>query len=212
MNLKQLRLEEVGTNMARTINRQPWNVRSLDYGDTGYKYFGYSDWKGKCTNKNFIGVDQETFEDCNNVYIDRDNILRSRPAIKYVKSDVVYQMIKHIWTFGPWTVYERTGNTIDNNTELTFVYGTQSWSMLLVPKGPNVVLADEKIFVFNNNFAKYFDLVTKEVKDATNLIYSPVTKLYTFGAEKDLEKPNVWSKTHRERYIWSRKLLQIWIN
>ena len=191
--------------MTRTINRQPWNVRNLNYGDTGYKYFGYSDWKGKCTNKNFIGVDQETFEDCNNVYIDRDNILRSRPAIKYVKNDVVYQMIKHIWTFGPWTVYERTGNTTDNNTELTFVYGTQSWSMLLVPKGPNVVLADEKIFVFNNNFAKYFDLVTKEVKDATNLIYSPITKLYTFGAEKDLEKPNVWSKTHRERYIWNRK-------
>lgn len=191
--------------MARTINRQPWNVRSLDYGNTGYKYFGYSDWKGKCTNKNFIGVDQETFEDCNNVYIDRDNILRSRPAIKYAKSDVVYQMIKHIWTFGPWTVYERTGNTIDNNTELTFVYGTQSWSMLLVPKGPNVVLADEKIFVFNNNFAKYFDLVTKEVKDATSLIYSPITKLYTFGVEKDSEKPNVWSKTHRERYLWNRK-------
>lgn len=191
--------------MTRTINRQPWNVRSLNYGDTGYKYFGYSDWKGKCTNKNFIGVDQETFEDCNNVYIDRDNILRSRPAIKYVKSDVVYQMIKHIWTFGPWTVYERTGNTIDNNTELTFVYGTQSWSMLLVPKGPNVVLADEKIFVFNNNFAKYFDLVTKEVNDATNLIYSPITKLYTYGSEKDSEKPNVWSKTHRERYIWNRK-------
>lgn len=198
-------MEEVGTNMGRTINRQPWNVRSLNYGDTGYKYFGYSDWKGKCTNKNFIGVDQETFEDCNNVYIDRDNILRSRPAIKYVKSDVVYQMIKHIWTFGPWTVYERTGNTIDNNTELTFVYGTQSWSMLLVPKGPNVVLADEKIFIFNNNFAKYFDLVTKEVNDATNLIYSPITKLYTYGAEKDSEKPNVWSKTHRERYIWNRK-------
>ena len=198
-------MEEVGTNMGRTINRQPWNVRSLNYGDSGYKYFGYSDWKGKCTNKNFIGVDQETFEDCNNVYIDRDNILRSRPAIKYVKSDVVYQMIKHIWTFGPWTVYERTGNTIDNNTELTFVYGTQSWSMLLVPKGPNVVLADEKIFVFNNNFAKYFDLVTKEVNDATNLIYSPITKLYTYGAEKDSEKPNVWSKTHRERYIWNRK-------
>lgn len=191
--------------MTRTINRQPWNVRSLNYGDTGYKYFGYSDWKGKCTNKNFIGVDQETFEDCNNVYIDRDNILRSRPAMKYAKNDVVYQMIKHIWTFGPWTVYERTGNTTDNNTELTFVYGTQSWSMLLVPKGPNVVLADEKIFVFNNNFAKYFDLVTKEVNDATNLIYSPITKLYTYGSEKDSEKPNVWSKTHRERYIWNRK-------
>lgn len=198
-------MEEVGTNMTRTINRQPWNVRSLDYGDIGYTYFGYSDWKGKCTNKNFIGVDQETFEDCNNVYVDRDNVLRSRPALKYAKNDVVYQMIKHIWTFGPWTVYERSGNTTDNNTELTFVYGTQSWSMLLVPKGPNVVLADEKIFVFNNNFAKYFDLVTKEVKDATDLIYSPITKLYTYGTENDLEQPNVWSKTHRERYIWSRQ-------
>lgn len=191
--------------MARTINRQPWNVRSIDYSDTGYKYFGYSEWKGKCTDKNFIGVDQETFEDCNNVYIDRDNILRSRPSIKVAKTDKVYRDISEIYTFGPWTVYKHATASVNTTTSLDFVNGDILKTMTGVPKDCNVVLADEKIFVFGNKFARYFDLMTKTDADATDLIYSPVTKVYTYGAEKELEKPNVWSKTHRERYIWNRK-------
>lgn len=191
--------------MTKTINRQPWTVRSIDYDDVGYRYFGYSDWKGKCTNKNFIGVDQETFEDCNNVYVDRDNVLRSRPAIKTAKQDAISGQVTYVWTFGPWTVYRRTNATGTTNTNLNFVYQGQSWAMDIVPVDCNVVLADEKIFVFGNNFAKYFDLVTRDVHDATDLIYSPITKLYTYGSEREAEKPNIWSKTHRERYIWSRE-------
>lgn len=193
--------------MARTINRQPWNVRSIDYGDTGYKYFGYSEWKGKCTDKNFIGVDQETFEDCNNVYIDRDNILRSRPSVKVAKTDKVYQDISEIYTFGPWTVYKKASTTTTTTLYFVQLYKTidHVWEEPNVPTDCKIVLADEKIFVFGNNYAKYFDLVNTELLDATDLIYSPVTKLYTYGAEKELEKPNVWSKTHRERYIWNRK-------
>lgn len=186
--------------MTRTINRQPWTVRSIDYGDTGYKYFGYSDWKGKCTNKNFIGIDQETFEDCENIYVDRDSVLRSRPAMKLLQSPV--NNIVNVWTFGPWTVYKYI---VDSNEKLYFVKGDYNYTSENVPANCKLVLADEKIFVFGNNYAKYFDTVTKVYKDATDLIYSPVTKLFTYGKEVELEKPNVWSKTHRERYIWNRK-------
>ena len=199
-------MEEVGTNMARTINRQPWNVRSLNYGDTGYKYFGYSDWKGKCTNKNFIGVDQETFEDCNNVYIDRDNILRSRPAMKYSK-ELSKGNTLQLYTFGPWRVY-KLGNAAWASCKLVFTNDIVTLETESnVPTNCNIVLADEKIFVFANNYAKYVDTTVTPLsyKDATDLIYSPVTKLYNLGVEKDLEKPNDWSKTHRERYIWNRK-------
>lgn len=190
--------------MARTINRQPWNVRSLDYGDTGYKYFGYSDWKGKCTNKNFIGVDQETFEDCNNVYIDRDNILRSRPAMKYSR-ELSKGNTLQLYTFGPWRVY-KLGNASWASCKLVFTNDVVTLETESnVPTDCNIVLADEKIFVFGNNYAKYFDPIDTEMLDATDLIYSPVTKLYTYGTESDLEENNVWSKTHRERYIWSRK-------
>lgn len=186
--------------MTRTINRQPWTIRNIDYGDTGYKYFGYSDWKGKCTNKNFIGIDQETFEDCENIYVDRDSVLRSRPAMKLLQSPV--NNIVNVWTFGPWTVYKYV---VGSNEKLYFVKGDYNYTSENVPTNCKLVLADEKIFVFGNNYAKYFDTVTKAYKDATDLIYSPVTKLYTYGNETELEQPNLWSKTHRERYIWNRK-------
>src|SRR5699024_669403 len=34
------------------------------------------------SNKNFIGVNQYSFEDANNVYVDQDNQLHTRPPIK----------------------------------------------------------------------------------------------------------------------------------
>ena len=186
----------------KTYNRIPVSVSVPTTSQLAIKYFNYTSWKGKCTDKNYIGVDQETFEDCKNVYIDEDNVLRSRPSIKVAK-DKIHMSVNKIYTFGPWTVYKRASS--GNTTSLDFVYGDQSWTITDVPKDCNIVLANEKIFVFGNNYAKYFDLIDKEILDATDLIYSPVTKLYTYGTESDLEENNVWSKTHRERYIWSRK-------
>lgn len=193
--------------MTRTINRQPWTVRSIDYGDTGYKYFGYSDWKGKCTNKNFIGVDQETFEDCSNVYVDRDNVLRSRPALKK-NAELNKGNTLKLYTFGPWRVY-KLGNPAWSTCKLVFTNDTVTLETESnVPTDCNIVLADEKIFVFANNYAKYVDTAVTPLvyKDATDLIYSPVTKTITVSGEKELESPNIWSKTHRERYIWERKI------
>ena len=186
----------------KTYNRIPVSVSVPTTSQLAIKYFNYTSWKGKCTNKNYIGVDQETFEDCKNVYIDEDNVLRSRPSIKVAK-DKIHMSVDKIYTFGPWTVYKRASS--GNTTSLDFVYGDQSWAITDVPNDCNIVLANEKIFVFGNNYAKYFDLIDKEILDATDLIYSPVTKLYTYGTESDLEENNVWSKIHRERYIWSRK-------
>lgn len=186
----------------KTYNRIPVSVSVPTTSQLAIKYFNYTSWKGKCTDKNYIGVDQETFEDCKNVYIDEDNVLRSRPSIKVAK-DKIHMSVDKIYTFGPWTVYKRASS--GNTTSLDFVYGNQSWALTDVPKDCNIVLANEKIFVFGNNYAKYFDLINTEMLDATDLIYSPVTKLYTYGTESNLEENNVWSKTHRERYIWSRK-------
>ena len=190
----------------KTYNRVPISVSVPSTSQLAIKYFNYTSWKGKCTNKNYIGVDQETFEDCKNVYIDEDNVLRSRPSIKVAKTDKIYQSVNKIYTFGPWTVYKRATGNDTTTTNLNFVNGDISKTMPGVPKDCNVVLADEKIFVFGNNFAKYFDLVKHTVANATDLIYSPVTKTIDSAGEHELESPNVWSKTHRERYFWSRKV------
>lgn len=185
----------------KTYNRIPASVSIPTTKQLGIKYFNYTSWKGKCTDKNYIGVDQETFEECNNVYIDEDNVLRSRPAIKASVDNNDYE---YIWTFGPWTVYM---TLVSTGTNLIFVKTGYIGNKTLenVPTDCNVVLADEKIFVFGNNYAKYFDTVTETFADATDLIYSPVTKTITVSGENELESPNMWSKTHRERYIWERK-------
>lgn len=187
----------------KTYNRIPVSVSVPTTSQLAIKYFNYTSWKGKCTDKNYIGVDQETFEDCKNVYIDEDNVLRSRPSIKVAK-DNIHMSVDKIYTFGPWTVYKRASS--GNTTSLDFVYGDQSWTITEVPKDCNIVLADEKIFVFGNNYAKYFDLIDTEMLDATDLIYSPVTKTINVSGKHELESPNIWSKTHRERYFWSRKV------
>ena len=194
--------------MARTLNRQPFTTRSIDYDDTNYKFFGYSDWKGKCTNKNFIGVDQETFEDCSNVYIDRDNVLRSRPALKAgykTDSSIPNSSIEQVYTFGQWKVYKMTYT--DTTCKLYITDGTKSLNVTEeVALDAKIIFADEKIFVFANNYAMYVDTAADELTyaDATNFIYSPVTTTITTSGVNDLESPNVWSKTHRERYIWTR--------
>lgn len=192
--------------MTRTINRQPWTVRSIDYDDTGYKYFGYSDWKGKCTNKNFIGVDQETFEDCSNVYVDRDSVLRSRPALKK-NAELSKGNTLKLYTFGPWRVY-KLGNPAWSACKIVFTNDVLTLETSSdVPVDCKVVLADEKIFVFADNYAKYVDTAVTPLayKDATDLVYSPVTKVFTTSGEQVGESPNLWGKTHRERYIWNRK-------
>ena len=69
----------------KTINRSPMSVKQLDYDDVNYKFFNHVNWKGMCEDKNYMGVDQETFAECDNVYIDEDSILKSRPSIKMLQ-------------------------------------------------------------------------------------------------------------------------------
>lgn len=66
----------------RTINRQPYSVKQLDYDDIDYKFFNHSEWKGIAESSNYIAVDQETFADAQNMYIDKEGMLHSRPSIK----------------------------------------------------------------------------------------------------------------------------------
>jgi hypothetical protein len=66
--------------MPRTIYRQP-NIVDTDI-DTNIKFHSHSNWKGICDDKNYLNVDQETFEDCKNVYMSSDALLKSRPSFK----------------------------------------------------------------------------------------------------------------------------------
>lgn len=189
--------------MVRTINRQPYTVKQLDYGDVKYKFFNHSNWKGVCDDKNYLGIDQETFADSKNVYVDKEGLLKSRPSVKqYVMTQKGLQEIYDVWTFGQWTVY-KTGDT-----SLVFVKGDKvSQTLNTTNKDFRLILADEKIFIFEPNKLWYVDLTAEtisEMLDGKDKIYVPVTKYVVLGKETSQESPNVLTTSYITRYSYTK--------
>ena len=191
--------------MVRTINRQPYTVKQLDYGDVKYKFFNHSNWKGVCDDKNYLGVDQETFADSKNVYVDSEGILKSRPSVKqYIMTQKGLQEIYDLWTFGQWTVYEVRSN---NAPALIFRKGDVfSNSPIPVNQDFRLILADEKIFVFEPNNLWYVDLTAETISkiDGKNKIYVPVTEIVTKGEHVENESPNVLTTSYVTRYLYEK--------
>ena len=188
--------------MVRTINRQPYTVKQLDYGDVKYKFFNHSNWKGVCDDKNYLGVDQETFADSKNVYVDSEGILKSRPSVKqYVMTQSGLQEIYDLWTFGQWTVY-KTGDT-----SLVFVKGDKVSQTLTVNNTDfKLVLADEKIFIFEPNNLQYVDLTEETIRviDGNDKIYVPITQNVAKGVYTENESPNVLTTSYITRYLYEK--------
>lgn len=188
--------------MVRTINRQPYTVKQLDYGDVKYKFFNHSNWKGVCDDKNYLGVDQETFADSKNVYVDSEGLLKSRPSVKqYIMTQSGLQEIYDLWTFGQWTVYKTS------DTSLVFVKGDKVSQTLTVDNIDfKLVLADEKIFIFEPNNLQYVDLTeeTIHVIDGNDKIYVPVTEIVTKGVHTENESPNVLTTSYITRYLYEK--------
>lgn len=68
--------------MAKLFNNPPFGVVTPSASDMKQYTHSQAQWNGIVDNKNVATVDQNSFSECNNVYVDYDNVLRSRPAIK----------------------------------------------------------------------------------------------------------------------------------
>lgn len=192
----------------KTFNKAPSSVKQYGYDDLNYQFFNHSNWKGLCDNKNYIGVDQETFEECNNVYIDENALLSSRPAIKRDKHfdklltvDKVTYQISNAYPFTDELIvleYKK-----DNQKYLKFVNSNYSENVQFYIGIDNYKLVDEdnKIFIFADNVFAYYDKSDNIIysdnsndpdnkQQALDKIYVPTTTQYDGSKYVDLESPN----------------------
>lgn len=177
--------------MIKTFNRTPAGVKDVN---PEYQFFNHNNWKGANTNKNFLSIDQESFEDCKNVYVDADGILKSRPSIKTdnEKQNLLGNYKVHnVWSFADTIVYfVKEG---DNPYKLLFQKDGQSYIPDVSFDNKNdfkLVLADNKIFVFTKTDLYYFnnsneDSVTDKWFEANDYIYIPITEYYVNGTVDD---------------------------
>lgn len=81
---------------SRTTRRNSFSVEA-DNDDFNINYYNQAEFKGINTNKNDIAVDQASFADTNNVYVDDNSVLVSRPPIKLYDNR---PWIVKEWVFG----------------------------------------------------------------------------------------------------------------
>lgn len=177
----------------RTVNRKPWTVGIISEDDMGYKYFNHYNWKGLYDNKNFLGVDQESFEYCTNVYVDSEGLLCSRPSLKVsTLPDGITNVVK-VESFPGVDAYIWMQGT---DRMLSFVYDEGITNPVVINGPYKLVLADNKVFVFTTNNLQYFDIVnpSKSLQDGTDKIYVPDAT----------ESPNLLTTTVEKRLNYAK--------
>jgi len=193
--------------MSRTFNRAPISVNTPSSSDIKNYYFNHCNWKGLTDNKNFLAVDQESFADCNNVYVDSKNLLRSRPSIKKSTTTVdtiTLTNIINFWAFTDVIVYLTYNSTLDYYN-LYFVKDGVKLNQIYDIGTSNIKLnlMKTKIFIFTSTSLKYFDIFTYAVGDATDFIYVPETKVLSTGEETSNEAKNVLTTSEIYVYLYN---------
>ena len=194
--------------MINTFNRRPLSVNTPDGKDVEHKYLNQFNWKGLVDNKNFLAVDQESFADCNNVYVDEQGLLKSRPSLK-VKTinintndtKIILTDIIDMWTFDDIIVYK---TFVKDKYYLTFVNNNfENAIQQETSENIKLFLVDKKIFVFSENEFSYYSVEENSYNNAEEFIYIPITKSYINNIEdKDIETPNILTTKQIYKYIY----------
>lgn len=202
--------------MIKTFNRVPASVPTPSSSDVKSYFFNQANWKGLCDDKNVLGVDQETFEDCNNVYIDAEGILRSRPALKnkivsFVADGqtVTLTNIVDMWYFQGVTIYE----SLDNDTYyINFINTKANRNLREELKNDDETYSELRIFQNNDTIflftpytiLRYETNVGEDLTEATDYIYSPISEVVGFdGQTVDSQDLNFLTPSHRRSYLYS---------
>lgn len=171
--------------MPRTSNRSPISVPTASTNFTKKNFFTQSKWSGLNDNKDIATIDAQSFNDCNNVYLDMNNVLCSRPAFK--RNGMFDNDVVRFWEVAQDQVLEFTvdGTLRLKGTEDVFIdCGTEI----------SVVQVEGRVYVFNNEHCwvyedRTFTLVTRE--NIQNYIYIPEVEVYTDGNPTEFETKNM---------------------
>ena len=214
--------------MVSTINRQPYQVKQLDYNDIKYKFFNHTNWKGVCDDKNYLGIDQETFASSKNVYVDSEGILKSRPSIK-IRKKGIYGSIIDCWTFGNFVVYQ----IVNNNKNYLMVYeivndvehqiniqgGNITNNIVPVDDKFKLIVANKKLYIFQVSGLYSINLLAQKDSESTEFHkyefeqpYVPVTEYFVGGTRTELESKNVLTDKYISRYLYNKNNIDLKLN
>ena len=182
--------------MTKTFNRQPIVVDTPSSSDAKQYFFNHSNWKGLTDNKNILSIDQETFVDANNVYVDKHGVLASRPALKYSTTNVI-----DVWSFSNISAVLVS---IDRTFSLVITYNNNTYSLTLPTDNIKVILYNNRLLIFSPMELWAFNLSTTTFENGAAIVHIPITKIHDHTAilDKDGDK-NELSESEIYVYLYS---------
>ena len=174
--------------MPITTNRTPVSVSTASANFNQPRYFNQVSWSGLNNNRNIATIDQQSFNDCNNVYLDVNEVLCSRPAIKkdgFFDDDVI-----RFWETSDGRILEYT---LDGKVRLKPL-GSEDPLWILVGEEMSLVQIEGRAFIFNNSNCWVYEegsfvLVNRE--NLQDYIYIPEVEVYTDGTPSTFESRNL---------------------
>lgn len=182
--------------MARTFNRRPVTIDGPDDSDVKNYTFNYEQWKGIDDGKNFLSVDQSTFADAQNMYIDSEGLLSSRPAVQSALIGGWYQIPQRVIDYYdyPNSKYDSRIRLIigigdvpslASNVRMLVLYDTHFYVRLYVAY--NTTAAALLTIKCIDSFDKLYIFATKEAdtsRSNTSLyVYNKVTGMISYPAD-----------------------------
>ena len=174
--------------MPITTNRTPQSVTTKDNAFPDKQFFNQVSWNGLNDNRNIAIIDTQSFNDCDNVFMDTNQVLCSRPAIK--KDNVFGDDVLRFWEMSDGRVLEYT---VDGYVRLKPL-ADEDVKWILVGNEMSLVQIEGRCFIFNNTDCwvyedANFTLVDKD--NIQNYIYIPEVEVYTDGNPETFESKNL---------------------
>ena len=176
--------------------------------DNYSKYFNQFNWKGINEAKNIFEVDQESFRECDNVFVDYDDQLVSRNPLMEESLNLKETLppnseLVKIERFGDVEVlvfknqdgYAITARKGGSTTTTSVLRNLEKYHLSAI---------GQYIICFNNVAARVYDTlnISKGWQPLYNFVDLPVTKRVVGGTVTEYPV-NQFTKSYKEEYVWS---------
>ena len=190
----------------RTVNRNPIEIDTTVA--NGSRFYTHNEFDGIVQNKNILGVNQNSFADCKNIYVDETFSLVSRPPlmIEEMPEDITGQLIDLLEYNKDTKIYiTKTGNV--TSIQVYYVQ-LNRFETLTTESKYKVSCYDRYIICFKEDGAKVIDVINasdwKDLSTFSTSYNSGVTSGDGTTSYNDELSNNMFSNSRVHHYIYSK--------
>lgn len=185
----------------RTIRR---TAQSVSASDMNEQYFNFASFGGINDNKNYVDVSQYSFEDANNVYVDQDSQLHTRPPVKEITISVFNddEYCIGLDKINNVTFY----HTAENGTYRWRWKYNDNWYYCNSTENSKIIFISDTYIVFNTDsiygFRWNFEDGEYDQYTGTDIVYIPTTTVSGSTSDVTMDDKNLFADGEITRYTF----------